>query len=45
MAQIPINVGDAHYDPLFEFGFGLTFQGKGFSKGRRVSTRSDSDEI
>jgi beta-glucosidase len=45
MAQIPINVGDAHYDPLFEFGFGLTFQGKGFSKGRRVSTRSGSDGI
>ncbi len=25
MAQIPINVGDAHYDPLFAFGFGLTY--------------------
>ncbi len=25
MAQIPINVGDANYDPLFPFGFGLTF--------------------
>ena len=25
MAQIPINVGDATYDPLFPFGFGLTF--------------------
>jgi len=25
MAQIPINVGDASYDPLFPFGFGLTF--------------------
>ncbi|MDQ1605539.1 MAG: beta-glucosidase, partial [Actinomycetota bacterium] len=24
-AQIPINVGDADYDPLFPFGFGLTY--------------------
>src|SRR5262249_24258915 len=26
MAQIPINVGDADYNPLFKYGFGLTFQ-------------------
>ena len=25
MDQIPINVGDAKYDPLFPFGFGLTY--------------------
>ena len=25
MAQIPINVGDATYDPLFAYGFGLTY--------------------
>jgi beta-glucosidase len=25
MAQIPINVGDAQYDPLFPYGFGLTY--------------------
>jgi beta-glucosidase len=24
-AQIPINVGDASYDPLFAYGFGLTY--------------------
>ena len=24
-AQIPINEGDATYDPLFPFGFGLTY--------------------
>jgi len=24
-AQIPVNVGDATYDPLFPFGFGLTY--------------------
>ena len=24
MAQIPINVGDQNYDPLFKYGFGLT---------------------
>ncbi|KAK0601968.1 hypothetical protein LWI29_029163 [Acer saccharum] len=22
--QLPMNVGDPHYDPLFLFGFGLT---------------------
>jgi beta-glucosidase len=25
MAQIPINVGDRTYDPLFKYGFGLTY--------------------
>ncbi len=25
MAQIPINAGDKNYDPLFKYGFGLTF--------------------
>jgi len=25
MEQIPINVGDAKYDPLFAYGFGLTY--------------------
>ncbi|MCE5184513.1 MAG: glycoside hydrolase family 3 C-terminal domain-containing protein [Planctomycetaceae bacterium] len=25
MAQIPINIGDANYDPLFAYGFGLTW--------------------
>jgi hypothetical protein len=24
MDQIPINVGDKDYDPLFKFGFGLS---------------------
>lgn len=26
MSQIPINLGDTNYDPLFPFGFGLTYQ-------------------
>ena len=26
MNQIPINVGDKNYDPLFPFGFGLTYK-------------------
>ena len=25
MAQVPVNVGDAAYDPLFPYGFGLTY--------------------
>jgi beta-glucosidase len=25
MAQIPINFGDVNYDPLFPYGFGLTY--------------------
>jgi len=25
VAEIPINVGDADYDPLFRYGFGLTY--------------------
>ena len=25
MEQIPINVGDSNYDPLFPYGFGLTY--------------------
>jgi beta-glucosidase len=25
MAQIPINFGDPGYDPLFPFGYGLTY--------------------
>jgi len=25
MEQIPINIGDSDYDPLFEYGFGLTY--------------------
>jgi beta-glucosidase len=26
MSQIPINIGDAGYDPLFPYGFGLTYE-------------------
>ncbi|KAL6567040.1 hypothetical protein OROMI_015444 [Orobanche minor] len=26
--QLPMNVGDPHYDPLFAFGFGLTTKGQ-----------------
>jgi beta-glucosidase len=26
--QLPMNVGDKHYDPAFPFGFGLTTKGK-----------------
>jgi beta-glucosidase len=27
MSQIPINTGDGNYDPLFPYGYGLTYQG------------------
>ena len=26
MSQLPINVGDGDYDPLFPFGFGLAYE-------------------
>ena len=26
MSQIPINIGDADYSPLFEYGYGLTYE-------------------
>ena len=29
LAQVPINVGDAEYDPLFPYGFGLSYAGPG----------------
>ncbi|TVU03051.1 hypothetical protein EJB05_51422, partial [Eragrostis curvula] len=28
--QLPMNYGDAHYDPLFPLGYGLTTQGKAY---------------
>lgn len=28
MDQIPINVGDPNYDPLFKYGYGLTYRNK-----------------
>jgi beta-glucosidase len=28
MEQIPINVGDVNYDPLFKYGYGLTYRRK-----------------
>lgn len=34
IAQVPINVGDANYDPLFPYGFGLTY-------GNRETPASD----
>ena len=26
LAQVPINVGDARYDPLYPYGFGLALR-------------------
>jgi beta-glucosidase len=26
VGQLPINVGDADYEPLYPFGFGLTYE-------------------
>ncbi|KAF7074688.1 hypothetical protein CFC21_079521 [Triticum aestivum] len=36
--QLPMNVGDAHYDPLFPLGFGLTTEGT--SQGDGVALHS-----
>ncbi|KAB1200855.1 Beta-glucosidase BoGH3B [Morella rubra] len=35
--QLPMNVGDAHYDPLFPFGFGLTTKPIAMSQENRVA--------
>lgn len=42
--QLPMNVGDPHYDPLFPFGFGLTVNSSqpGFSEAR---SHGDKKEI
>jgi beta-glucosidase len=42
MQQIPINVGDAAYDPLFPFGFGLTYPPVPREPPRRPSSRRAS---
>uniref|UniRef100_A0A0E0JP93 beta-glucosidase n=1 Tax=Oryza punctata TaxID=4537 RepID=A0A0E0JP93_ORYPU len=40
--QLPMNVGDLHYDPLFPFGFGLTINSSqpGFSGADRLRDRN-----
>jgi beta-glucosidase len=35
MAQIPVNFGDPNYDPLFKYGFGLTY--KAIGRGNRIA--------
>lgn len=40
MSQIPINVGDANYDPLYAYGFGLTTPATSTS-GADASTAED----
>ena len=42
MQQIPINVGDAVYDPLFPFGFGLTFASVPREKPRKPTSKRSS---
>jgi beta-glucosidase len=37
MAQIPINVGDAGYDPLFPYGHGLTYDGRAEASEKRTT--------
>ncbi len=41
MAQIPINVGDAQYDPLFPYGFGLTWPARDAAGAPPVETRPE----
>ncbi len=47
MAQIPINVGDAVYDPLFPYGFGLSYgpQLAGLPVGRIVVGQQVLDHL
>jgi beta-glucosidase len=44
MGQIPINVGDAVYDPLYPYGFGLTYPSTGVGQGGRELPREFSLE-
>jgi beta-glucosidase len=37
--QIPINVGDPDYDPLYEYGYGMTFSGSREVASSRQPTR------
>ena len=39
--QIPINVGDAKYDPQFAFGFGLSYADEP-ARPRPAACRSDN---
>ncbi|KAI5676839.1 hypothetical protein M9H77_07789 [Catharanthus roseus] len=34
--QLPLNVGDSHYDPLFPFGFGLTTQRSTMARAQKL---------
>ena len=51
MAQIPINIGDKAYDPLFPYGFGLTYgkteQAPQPAENQDIDTdtNTDTDEI
>jgi beta-glucosidase len=47
--QTPLNYGDANYDPLFPFGFGLTYADAGnlrrLSEDRPVGTSAGADGV
>jgi beta-glucosidase len=36
MADVPVNLGDAVYDPLYPYGFGLTFTATGVGQSKGV---------
>ncbi|GMG99509.1 hypothetical protein Nepgr_001349 [Nepenthes gracilis] len=38
--QLPMNVGDSHYDPLFPFGFGLTMESKAVTRSASAAVHT-----
>jgi beta-glucosidase len=41
MSDIPLNVGDDRYDPLFPYGFGLTYPARERRRGQNVAAPRD----
>lgn len=44
-AQTPLNVGDKNYDPLFPYGYGLTYQEKAKNVSLSEDTGLDNDTV
>jgi hypothetical protein len=44
IAQEPINIGDANYDPLFPYGYGLRTLGNHYGQGNGHGNGNDQGE-